>query len=305
MGLYSEFARANPQREDELQTRIQSVFTHAADPNEDNRHVRTWKHLQWMFPPTVEGTASLAAEVAGSDGDFSHTAELEIEIKTELYKREGVPGVINSPLGPEIAHHYALLFGLLCDAVAKDLLEDMYDPLDRSQIPLPPLKMEREDHDDSCYGCGFSFSTGLYGSDWVMYCCGYETTMRNGAVLCCKTSWHGRCAGLLWAPGDDTRFIGLCGHADCMSSGDAQQMAVDAIAEAEAKDHELQVNACTCEYIYHGHVYVHICVGVGVCRYAHMYVYMHVCVFRLLAGKLRCIRAPLWGIQLHGWSKVC
>ena len=160
MGLYSEFARANPQREDELQTRIQSVFTHAADPNEDNRHVRTWKHLLWMFPPTVEGTASLAAEVAGSDGDFSHTAELEIEIKTELYKREGVPGVIDSPLGPEIAHHYALLFGLLCDAVAKDLLEDMYDPLDRSQIPLPPLKMEREDHDDSCYGCGFSFSTG-------------------------------------------------------------------------------------------------------------------------------------------------
>jgi len=282
---------------------------------DETRHHRTWRHLQCMFPPTPEGLSALKAEIAGSDGDFSNATQLEIEIKTELYKREGdthahlafvsqyptmhvyafmclcawaipnvilgVYGVAEMPLHQDVAEHYALLYALLCDAVAKDMIEDMHCPPDLSNVPTPPLKMPHQPYDDSCYGCGYSFSTGVYGYKFVGYCCGFKQELKNGTVLCCRAMWHGHCAALKWAPGSETVFIGPCGHA-CMATADAQQIAVDAIAQAEVKERALQVHLqmppcalfssqlCICMHTFS----VCICV----CAYVNMYVYVHTCI---------------------------
>ena len=241
MQLYSDFVRKYPRAEQQLQTILNDVFTPNADPfNRQSRHHRTWLHLQKMFPPTVPGKAALEAEVFGSDGDFSDAAHYEIDIKTELFKRNGIGGVIDSPLGADVARHYALLYGLLCDAVTKDLVDEIYADVDYARITKPPLFMPIEPYDDACYLCGFSFSTGVYGPDWVLWCCQHSEQTANGSCLCCRKVWHGRCAGLSWAPGEDTPFIGPCGH-PCQSTMDAQRMQLDAIQETQMQERRDQV----------------------------------------------------------------
>ena len=241
MKLYSDFVLKYPRSEEQLQSILLDVLTPNATPfNERPRHHQTWLHLQKMFPVTAAGNAALEAEIAGSDGDFSEAASYELEIKTELFMRGGVGGVIDNPLGRDAARHYALLYGLLCDAVTKDLIDDMYRDADYSRIPKPPLKMACELHDEVCYLCGFKFSTGLYGHPWVLYCCDYKETLRDGTVLCCRTVWHGRCAGLSWSPGDNTPFVGPCGH-PCLSTMDAQRMQLDAIQETQMEEREQQI----------------------------------------------------------------
>ena len=113
MKLYTDFVQRHPSSEQQLQTTLQDVLTPNANPfHQRSRHYHTWLHLQKMYLPTSEGLAALQAEVSGSDGDFSDTARLEMEVKTELFKRQGVGGVTDAPLGNELVSHYALLYGL-------------------------------------------------------------------------------------------------------------------------------------------------------------------------------------------------